>query len=512
MTVSCFPLPLAGTILDVPAAVEGTATVTPQGANWIDPDPAAGAAFGQLLGTVLETLSEEGIGTGTGTGPSIGRPPIPMRTETVPEPAESGDAKPETPETDPDPAIAVAVPVSGVLPFAEPPLDAQPTVQPSRLAPEKPASDSWPFDVAHRVSLPDAAAGDESSDLPPASSGTRDVPAFSPAFTEDPGNADVPETAGVASLPTVRPPASSGPLNVEPPVEWPPQKDRPPESSVPPIVTAPAVSFDSQPPTETGRTAAQRPASRPMITVRTAPAEEPPVADAKPAFSMRIVGADRDQTADTEAPLAPPEQPAGAKLRRATQVDTLTLLPEDPIAIAAAPAARPGRPVQAETVRADQPEAEIDRTEPPEVAVRRMPETYRGAAARQISLRVAEGGEERVEVRVAEQSGELRVDVRARNEGLAGRLRDGLPELVGRLQENGLEAEVWRPSGIDASKTPARRDELPVASQERNPGGERGSGWQQGEEGGRRRHQQDGQSQSEVFDPYFQLRNENGQE
>jgi hypothetical protein len=296
-------------------------------------------------------------------------------------------------------------------------------------------------------------------------------------------------------------------------VESTPQKDRPPESPVPPIVTAPAVPFDAPPPAETGRTAAQRPALHPALTIRTAPGEEPPVADAKPAFSMRIVEADRDATADMEAAPAPLEHSAGERTRRATQVDTPMLSPEDPIAVAAAPTARPGRPVQAETARPGRLAAGFDGTEPPEVAVRRMPETYRGAAARQISLRVAEGGEERVEVRVAEQSGALRVDVRARNEGLAGRLRDGLPELVGRLQENGLEAEVWRPSRIDASEASARRDERPVADgQERNPGGQRGSGWQQGEEGGRRRHQHDGQSRGEVFDPYFHLRNENGQE
>jgi hypothetical protein len=447
-----------------------------------------------------------------------------MRTETIPEPAESGDAEPEkseNPETDPDPFVAVAVPVSGVPPaFAESPLDAQPKVEPFRLAPdatpENSVPDFWPFDAAHRVSLPDAAAGDRSSDLPPASSGTRELPPSSPACTEkcpDSGNADVRETAGVAPRPAALPPSTAGPLNVEPPVEWPPQKDRPPESPAPLIVTAPAVSFDSPPPAETGRTVAQRPLSPPMMTVRTAPVEEPPVADAKPAFSMRIVEADCDATVDREAAPAPLEHSAGERSRRATQVDTPTLSPEDPIAIAAAPAARPGRPVQAETVRAEQPQTELDRTELPEVAVRRMPETYRGTAARQISLRVAEGGAERVEVRVAEQSGELRVEVRARNEGLAGRLRDGLPELVGRLQENGLEAEVWRPSRIDASETPARRDERPVTDGEgRNPGGQRGSSWQQGEEGSRRRHQQDGHSHGEVFDPYFQLRNENGQE
>jgi hypothetical protein len=534
VTVSWFPLPLAGTFLDAPAAVEGTPTVAPQGANWIDPDPATGAAFGPLLAIVLESLGGNGLKTG-----------LPLATETVQEPAEPDETVPEVPETsetdrDPAVAVAVAVPAPDVPPVcAELPPCAQPQVQAygpgSEVTPEKPVSHSWPSDAARRVSLPEAEAGDRSSDLPPASSGSQDVPLLSnPDMTEEcpgPENPVVREAATVISRLPALAAASAEQKYAEPGGESSPQKDRPPVPPNSPIAGECAVPFGAPPPDEAGRTAIQRPASRPTLTVRTAPGAEPSVADAKPAFSMRIIEADRDGTADIEARSAPSEHPAGGRSRRATQADTppLEAIPHrdlaltedrssirpslsDPITIATAPAARPGRPVQAETARAGRPESGIGKTEPPEIAVRRMPETHHGPAMRHISLRVAEGAEERVEVRLAEQSGELRVDVRARNEVLAGRLREGLPELVGRLKDGGFEAEVWRPSRIDTSEAPGRRDERAAENgQERNPDGQRGSG-RQGEEGGRRRHPQDGHREGEVFDPGFHLRTENGQE
>jgi len=53
---------------------------------------------------------------------------------------------------------------------------------------------------------------------------------------------------------------------------------------------------------------------------------------------------------------------------------------------------------------------------------------------------------QKVEVRLVQQAGELRVAVRTADPDLAHGLREGLPDLVGRLQENGTRAEAWRPA------------------------------------------------------------------
>jgi len=62
-----------------------------------------------------------------------------------------------------------------------------------------------------------------------------------------------------------------------------------------------------------------------------------------------------------------------------------------------------------------------------------------------ISLQVSQSGEERVQVRVVQQSGELHVAVRTADSALAQGLQQGLPDLVSRLQDHGFKAETWRP-------------------------------------------------------------------
>jgi hypothetical protein len=71
-----------------------------------------------------------------------------------------------------------------------------------------------------------------------------------------------------------------------------------------------------------------------------------------------------------------------------------------------------------------------------------------------ISLQVAQPGAQKVEVRVVQQSGELRVAVHTEDSDLARGLQQGLSELVGRLQETGFRAEAWRPGGTVGQSTP----------------------------------------------------------
>lgn len=64
-----------------------------------------------------------------------------------------------------------------------------------------------------------------------------------------------------------------------------------------------------------------------------------------------------------------------------------------------------------------------------------------------ISLQVGQTPEQRVEVRIVERSGELRVAVRTPDADLAHGLRQGLSEVVGRLSESGFRTETWHPGG-----------------------------------------------------------------
>lgn len=64
---------------------------------------------------------------------------------------------------------------------------------------------------------------------------------------------------------------------------------------------------------------------------------------------------------------------------------------------------------------------------------------------RDISLRISDAGQERVEVRLANRAGEMKVAVRTPDAELAGSLRAGLSDLVQRLEHSGFHAEAWTP-------------------------------------------------------------------
>jgi hypothetical protein len=65
-----------------------------------------------------------------------------------------------------------------------------------------------------------------------------------------------------------------------------------------------------------------------------------------------------------------------------------------------------------------------------------------------------------VDLHVTERSGEVHVAVRAADPELAHSLRQALPELVNRLEENGFRTEAWRPAGlVSGSGSPAETRE-----------------------------------------------------
>jgi hypothetical protein len=65
---------------------------------------------------------------------------------------------------------------------------------------------------------------------------------------------------------------------------------------------------------------------------------------------------------------------------------------------------------------------------------------------RDLSLRLTGAARERVDVRLMDRGGELRVAVRTPDADLARGLRSGLADLVGRLDSQGLQTETWRPA------------------------------------------------------------------
>jgi hypothetical protein len=73
------------------------------------------------------------------------------------------------------------------------------------------------------------------------------------------------------------------------------------------------------------------------------------------------------------------------------------------------------------------------------------------APAREIRLELA-AGEGRVEVKLRERAGELKVAVRTADGHLADRLRADLRALSSRLEERGLRAETWQPAHAAAGE------------------------------------------------------------
>jgi hypothetical protein len=97
------------------------------------------------------------------------------------------------------------------------------------------------------------------------------------------------------------------------------------------------------------------------------------------------------------------------------------------------------------------------------------------APAREMRFRLAETGREAaVEVRVKDQAGELRVAVRTSDGALAQSIREGLPELVERLGQQGYEAQLWRPGGSGSPAEPGSSETRIHQAESGGAGGQQG--------------------------------------
>ena len=101
------------------------------------------------------------------------------------------------------------------------------------------------------------------------------------------------------------------------------------------------------------------------------------------------------------------------------------------------------------------------------------PNQRAGESVHDISLKLTNKDQSSVQVRLSERAGELHVSVRTPDAGLTRGLREGLSDLVGRLEENGYRAETWRPAD-NASTAQDQGRENPSqqhSSQQQNAGG-----------------------------------------
>jgi hypothetical protein len=79
------------------------------------------------------------------------------------------------------------------------------------------------------------------------------------------------------------------------------------------------------------------------------------------------------------------------------------------------------------------------------------PDAAKTAAVRDMKFEVT-GGERRVEVRLSERAGEVKMTVRTADAPLASSLRENLPALSARLAESGFKSEAWRPAASSANE------------------------------------------------------------
>jgi hypothetical protein len=79
------------------------------------------------------------------------------------------------------------------------------------------------------------------------------------------------------------------------------------------------------------------------------------------------------------------------------------------------------------------------------------PETVGTTPLRDMKFEVT-GGESRVEVRLSERAGEVKMTVRTPDANLASTLRENLPVLSNRLAESGYKSEAWHPAASSTNE------------------------------------------------------------
>ena len=109
---------------------------------------------------------------------------------------------------------------------------------------------------------------------------------------------------------------------------------------------------------------------------------------------------------------------------------------------------------------------------------------------KELSLQVSNQNQERVEVRMVERGGELHVAVRTGNADLAHGLREGISDLVSRLEETGFRTDTWRPVHAAASASATSGPQQGATEFRNNSDPQSNPGWSQQQSRDQREHQQ----------------------
>jgi hypothetical protein len=112
------------------------------------------------------------------------------------------------------------------------------------------------------------------------------------------------------------------------------------------------------------------------------------------------------------------------------------------------------------------------------------------APLKELSLQVGNQNQERVEVRMVERGGELHVAVRTGNADLAHGLREGMADLVSRLQETGFRTDTWRPVHAAASVSAASGTQQSATEFRNQSDSHSNPGWSQQQSRDQHDHQQ----------------------
>ena len=89
---------------------------------------------------------------------------------------------------------------------------------------------------------------------------------------------------------------------------------------------------------------------------------------------------------------------------------------------------------------------------------------------RSISIDFAQDGAQDIHVRLAERGGDVHVSLHSADSAFAGRLADGVQDLVGTLASAGYDAQAWTPG--QGHQNPRQQQESRQQSDERNEGSE----------------------------------------
>jgi hypothetical protein len=229
--------------------------------------------------------------------------------------------------------------------------------------------------------------------------------------------------------------------------------------------------------------------SAPEVSNPAAPANSRLAPDIEMAFAVRVQPAPA-ASAEPAVPQLPLQRETAATaqplLKKTTENDTADQTVVQPVAAGAGSfLASDGQSfAQAETA-APPSSAPAAPAKPVEVKVLAVP-------LKDISLQVGQSGGQNVEVRLTQQTGEIRVAVRTGDFELAHGLQQGLSDLVGRLQENGSRAEAWRPGGPAVQSGPVLESRSSPSGSQKDDSQSYSGGSQQ---------QQDGRRQSQSHRP-----------